>query len=252
VNDGQKQTIFMNTYNPKYKVQLEKHSGSRSKHTCPQCQKRGVFVRYIDTETYNYISDEVGRCDRQIECGYHYPPKEYFAKNNYFPESFKKYKTASDVPIFIRSNLRMDRKVMEASLNQSQDNKLVRFLIGRFDSQQVDRAIINYHVGTSNKWPGSTIFWQVSKNGDIYTGKIMLYDERTGKRVKQPFNHIAWMHTPYIEFGCQIKQCLFGEHLLAKDTNCVIGVVESEKTALIASLFFPKLTWVSVGSINKP
>lgn len=240
----------MSTYNKHFRIQLEKHSHSRSKHTCPNCGVKGVFVRYIDTETYNYVSNEVGRCDRQFECGHHYPPRAYFEKNNYFPESFKKYKSASDLQGFIRLRFRMDQKVMEATLNQSQDNKLVKFLISRFDPQQVDEAIINYHVGTSTKWPGATIFWQVDKKNEIRTGKIMLYNEHTGKRVKEPNNHIAWMHTPYLEFNCEVQQCMFGQHLLAKNTNNEVGVVESEKSAIIASLFAPEITWVSVGSAN--
>lgn len=43
------------------------------KHTCPDCGK-GRFVRYIDTETGQYMPAEYGRCDRESNCGYHKRP----------------------------------------------------------------------------------------------------------------------------------------------------------------------------------
>lgn len=60
---------------------LEKYKGTGSRHTCPACGRAKRFTRYIDTETGRYIDDHVGRCDRESSCGYHYPPKEYFAEN---------------------------------------------------------------------------------------------------------------------------------------------------------------------------
>lgn len=43
------------------------------KHTCPYCGKHR-FVRYIDTETGQYLPAEYGRCDRESNCGYHKRP----------------------------------------------------------------------------------------------------------------------------------------------------------------------------------
>ena len=63
---------------------------------CPSCNKKR-FVRYIDTITDQYLSQNVGRCDREIKCGYHFSPKTYFHKkghvylpiiNNYNPLIF--------------------------------------------------------------------------------------------------------------------------------------------------------------------
>lgn len=51
-----------------YKYSLHKKS---IKHNCPNCNKK-TLVLYIDTETSAYISEAVGRCDREINCGYHY------------------------------------------------------------------------------------------------------------------------------------------------------------------------------------
>ena len=69
----------MNTY----RFQLEKYNGMKTRFTCPKCGSRNKsFVKYIDNESGDYISDKVGRCNRESECGYHYKPKQYFEDNN--------------------------------------------------------------------------------------------------------------------------------------------------------------------------
>ena len=64
-----------------YKYQLEKYSGRNSRYTCPACGKPHRFTRYIDTETGEHLAAHVGRCDREVECGYHETPRDYFAEN---------------------------------------------------------------------------------------------------------------------------------------------------------------------------
>ncbi len=61
-------------------IQLETYRGTKSRYTCPACNSRHSFSRYI-TDGGDYLSDDVGRCDRESKCGYHYKPKEYFADN---------------------------------------------------------------------------------------------------------------------------------------------------------------------------
>ena len=68
----------------------------------------------------------------------------------------------------------------------------------------------------------------------------MLYNPDTGKRIKEPYNHITWVHTLLHKSGFNMKQCFFGEHLLAADKTCPVALVESEKTALIASYYLPQ------------
>ena len=47
-----------------------------------------------------------------------------------------------------------------------------------------------------------------------------------------------------------MKQCFFGEHLLAADKTRQVALVESEKTALIASYYLPQYLWLASGGKN--
>lgn len=43
---------------------------------------------------------------------------------------------------------------------------------------------------------------------------------------------------------------MFGEHLINQNLIKPVAIVESEKTAIIASIYLPNLIWLSVGSIS--
>ncbi|WP_266366635.1 DUF6371 domain-containing protein [Tellurirhabdus rosea] len=128
-------------------------------------------------------------------------------------------------------------------------NNLARFLKTIFTEQKVAELFSRYYVGTSEVWPGSVVFWQVDTTGRVRTGKVMQYNADTGKRVKHPFNHITWVHKNE-PAGARYKQCLFGEHLLSSHPQAPVAVVESEKTALIASVYFPQYVWLACGGLG--
>ena len=107
-----------------------------------------------------------------------------------------------------------------------------------------------YKVGTSKHWDGATVFWQIDYHNRVRTGKIMLYNPTTGKRIKEPYNHVTWVHSVLHKDNYNLKQCFFGEHLLSEDKSRPVALVESEKTALIASYHLPQFLWIASGGKN--
>jgi len=225
-------------------------SGSK-KFTCPNpdCHRKS-FVRYIDLEKNNqYLNDNVGRCDHQLSCGYHYKPKQYFDDNKigsqkltYIPKltinSEPKYKS------YINPDL------LQKYTKKARENNFLKFLLSLFDEEVVKEVLQNYLIGTSFYWYGATIFWQIDEKINIRTGKVMLYNSETGKQVKKPFNHVNWIHKTESLLNFNLSQCLFGLHLINEYPNKTIAIVKREKTAVIMSIVYSSYLWLACGSLN--
>lgn len=225
---------------------LEPYNGTKSRYTCPNCGAKQSFAKYINSETKEYLSDHVGRCNKEIKCGYHYKPKQYFDDNQIteFKPQFKPQKpTIQKEPDFI------DTDKFVQSLNHYDNNNFYSFLNTLFDTEVVNKLIARYYIGTSKKWNGATIFWQIDNQMKIRTGKIMLYNPETGKRVKEPYNHFSWVHKNLNNPDFNLNQSLFGLHLM-KGNRKPIAVVESEKTAIISSVYLPDFIWLATGGLN--
>jgi rubredoxin len=230
-----------------HKYTLEKYSGMKSRYDCPNCLDKKVFTKYIDTITNEYLSDGVGRCERINNCGFHYKPKQFFEDNNisFDTKVFHKFKpTFKPKPETSFINL----EVMQKSKASKQPNFFIDFLASLWDYEIAYYLADKYNIGTSKLWNGATVFFQVDESNKLRTGKIMLYDPSNGKRVKEPYNYINWVHKALRLENFNLEQCLFGQHLLHEDKNKPIAIVESEKTAIIASVYLPEFIWLACGS----
>lgn len=230
-----------------YRYILEPYKGMKTRYTCPACSHKKSFTRYIDTETGQYLDYHVGRCNREVKCGYHFTPRQY-GQDNPMPKPIPR-KPEPPVHTPTTSITYIHPRMYEASMQHYENNHFVQYLLSRFGHETTLHLISRYNIGTSRHWPGATVFWQVDSQNRIRSGKIMLYNPATGKRVKEPFSHITWVHTALKLPDFQLKQCFFGEHLLGT-TTLPIAIVESEKTAIIASVYLPHLTWLAAGSLN--
>ncbi|MDF2432155.1 MAG: hypothetical protein JWP44_1786 [Mucilaginibacter sp.] len=266
---------------------LEPYTTPSSRYHCPECNNRGkTFSRYINSETGQHLADHAGRCNRVDNCGYHYKPRDYFRDNPSLstgawqpgkgfypfkqPKGYAKRHSAPkplNPPDDGKASCFIHPTYVNRSLKRYEDNNLAQYFIKRFGLDKAYQMIARYRLGTASHWPGATVFWQLDSDNFARTGKIMLYDKATGKRVKEPYNHIAWAHTlimkqsaaditPYrvgdqlLIAGFRLTQCLFGEHLLSESPDKNVAIVESEKTAMIASRYDDSRVWLACGGIS--
>jgi len=234
-----------------HRFSLERYQTKSSRHQCPQCMDRRLsFTLYIDNETGKPIHETVGRCNRLDHCGYHYTPSEFFRENPSAKENLKidkpNLKGFKPRPIEKVKPSYIDPETFKSSLNQYSQNNFVAFLNRLFGPTETNNLIEKYFIGTSLIWPGATVYWQIDSNGLIRTGKIMLYNPDTGKRDKEK---ITWVHSAMRIQDFKLSQCFFGEHLL-NDTSKPVAMVESEKTSIICSAFFPQFIWIATGGIQ--
>ncbi|MDF1570858.1 MAG: DUF6371 domain-containing protein [Bacteroidales bacterium] len=224
-----------------HRFTLEKYNGPRSRHTCPACGKAFEFVRYIDQATGEHLYNNVGRCNREESCGYHYTPAQYFDDGGKRPEGdFLPPRVIPKDPSY------MDINLVTGSMRSYDDNALVQFLLSKYDADKVWKAVNDYRIGTSRHFNNSTVFWQVDQRGRIHAGKVMKYDH-TGHRVKTDRALITWVHSVLKLENYNLQQCYFGQHLIQDLPVCI---VESEKTAVVCSIEVPDFTWIATGGVN--
>ncbi len=128
-----------------------------------------------------------------------------------------------------------------------------------WDECQMSRirdVLTEYHVGHSRQ--GHTIFWQIDDQGRVRTGKMMKY-KSDGHRDKQAPWNFDYIHSTlfraenlpqYNSEKVEVRQTLFGMHLLKKYPGATVNIVESEKTALIAAIAWgnhPMQVWMACG-----
>jgi len=252
----------------------------QSRYRCPACQHRNkTLTLYINTQTNEPLASHVGKCDRQDKCGYHYTPRMWFADDKLSVASClfsvtRKTELTTDNQQLTTANQQLTTPFKQ-SLKCYHRNHLITWLTHTLGADVTQTLVERYRIGTAKHWPGATVFWQVDARQQVRAGKVMLYNPQTGKRVKQPYNHIAWAHKLLPVVGCELpvnpnthathntqpttenkpathyklRQCLFGEHLLAGNT-LPVAIVESEKTALIASALLPGPVWLASGGIG--
>jgi hypothetical protein len=197
-------------------------------------------VKYIENETGTYLSDQYGRCDRESSCGYHYTTVNEKVIVNQMKELIE--------PSFHCIEL------LGKSFVRGDTNNFIQFLKTIFSEEEVKEIVIKYLISNSKRWDGATTFWQIDNCSRIHAGKILQYNPVTGKRVKDENGKglIDWAHSVLKRNGIlkefNLRQCLFGLHLIYETTVNTIALVESEKTAIIMSVFKPQYTWLATGS----
>ena len=244
-------------------------NGSR-KHTCPQCGHK-AFKRVVSITGGGYLPPNVGRCDRESKCAYEYTWKQYFANEGRVNNSrsnlgsirlhIKPSPVHANSSSTFRSHIRngpdyIDRSLLLRVYEDSSSNGLIDFLVDLFPNNRkmVERVLIRYLVGTKEKF---TVFPTINHSGEVCKAKLIKFDSRTGKRIKDGFSissleHCLKREGKLLASFSTDKDVFFGEHLVTRYPQLPIAIVESEKTALIASICrhaFPvEFVWLATGS----
>jgi hypothetical protein len=212
------------------------------KYTCPQCgQKTFKVSTYVDTKE-PVDETRFGRCERVNFCGYILLPGATEQRTNFTPRPDPKYifilpsqdqiravvnfAATSNFHSFIKSNTTIPAEHLElwgVCSHRYYSDRTV-YLFQRIS----DRAIVNWKI-FAYKSDGHR-----NKDIDSYSlsaPKYYFEKDRLSYEVKYPM-------------------CLFGEHLLGPVNDTPVMVVESEKTAVLSSFYYPQYKWVSCGAAN--
>ena len=238
---------------------LQPYKGPGSRFTCPACGGKRCFTRYVD-ENGDWLDEAVGRCNHESRCGYHYTPKQFFEnhptarpdwKENFFRIPQQTIKKTVKKQLWT-----IGADIVKSTVNPAIESDFIAFLTGLIGRKNTAKIVKEYHIGVTKS--KDVIFYQLDTEGRCRTGKIMKYDRQTGHRVKDEKvgGKITWVHAvlrqsadPLLRLpdGWELTQCLFGEHLLRQFPFKPVALVESEKTAVICSTFWPEYIWLATG-----
>jgi hypothetical protein len=133
----------------------------------------------------------------------------------------------------------VSKDLMQATFNEFKSNVFFMYLVKMFGIEKAYQLQEAYNIGTAKG--GGTIFWQEDRKGNVRTGKVMYYHPN-GKRIKE---RNSWFVHKKIKDDFNYRQCFFGLHLTTPDKP--VALCESEKTAIIMSVFEPEYTWIASG-----
>lgn len=244
------------------------------KFPCPECGKRS-FVRYINTETREYLHKDYGRCDRESKCAYHLNPyldgyaamiqeekqraagvttvnsvkQKYIYSRQRHLNSFKAHPGTKTVYF--------DFETFKATLKPEgyEQNVFIQNLLYQikfpFEADKITKVIELYRLGTITKGyrVGAVTFPFIDIEENIRTVQIKEFDKDNHTKGTDFLHSILeksyirnkipvpeWLKA-YAENDKKVS-CLFGEHLLKKYPFNPVALVEAPKTAVYGSLYF--------------
>lgn len=238
---------------------------------CPQCEKKS-FVLYKDTKKNELIEEKhgVGKCDRIEKCGHHSTPKdsgyakhvyqlekgqegEYKPKRNIIRAPKKAYKT---------KKVYCPDKVLEWTWNNNYQNNqfvnnLLRITPSVHDKLRVCAAVELYKCGTISGgfYDGAITFPFIDEDLRTHSIQIKHLDSENSTRKHENGRKMeSWVHVELLkrykalnkpvpkdiqEFADYKEtkiECFFGAHLLKLFPDNPIGIVESSKAAIYATI----------------
>lgn len=225
--------------NHKYSLRQYRQGG---KDICPECEQRS-FVPYIDNETGEILHPICGRCDHEQSCGYHLTPSDFFKQN---PESRQ---TGLSRNVYLKPTPTIidwgntSEWIARQSVEEAMKCDFAKGLLNFFDTDNVAQAISRYHVQNLN---GNTAYPCISVDGRVADVMVLNYGEdlHRGRICYHYYKNKEQLKLDYPN-GYKYEPCFFGEHLLTEQSDSNVGIVESQKSAVICSIVFPSMVWLA-------
>lgn len=201
---------------------------SAKRYECPACGSKHAFARMVGE------SEDCGHCH---SCGVTLFPKTDKPRERYYYEEqapLKPYEVPAD---------EFERLVVAGGFSDTLRTALVARMPAAMKSLR-DYRVVSFGLETG--------FPLIDRGGKVHSIKIMGYGSDL-HRIKtapdgQPLPAIRWYHTGKLQERETFVTCAFGEHLIDNVQYDCIGVVESEKTAVIARALLPSILFIAVGS----
>jgi hypothetical protein len=221
-----------------YRYQLDR---SAKKYICPNpnCGKK-TFVRYIDTESKQYLPEQYGRCDRESNCQYHMKPETAQ------PKEYKPQPIAKPQPLYF-----MPESVLKDTFKDWEKNTFIQNLLKIAPVEDVQKVIELYRLGTIGRGErlGACCFPFIDRSGNVRAIQAKQFNE-TNHTTSTDFVHSilnryflkqgealpGWLND-YSKNDLKVS-CLFGEHLLKRYPLNPVALVEAPKTAIIGALYY--------------
>lgn len=242
--------------NQDYRFQLDSRKVTRrrqQKAACPQCGRKSL-VRYVDT--YNdccYISSEVGRCDHEQSCGYHYKPSEYYHDHPWIEQSRKPIPHSAPPAVQPKPKVIFQPLAPEyVWMQHSPQSTFWQWLTTKAKEKlsltdaNLQRVYDDYQIGATRQ--SDIIFWQIDEDQRVHTGHIMQYGPDGHRLSYNDWQHSLLQREGRLPKDYQVYQCLFGLHLLHRYPDRKVCIVESEKTAVLLAAIKPEYLWMATSS----
>lgn len=132
---------------------------------------------------------------------------------------------------------------------QGNRNTFVDFLHTLFDSPKVAAAVERYCIGGDSQC--RTIFPNLDQEGRCVGGAVIPYLANGHRdKSKGASNIHSELKRKDKTHPTQGDQVLFGSHLLRLYPSASVGVVESQKSAVILSIIHPQIVWVATAGMT--
>lgn len=215
-----------------YTFKFEK--SPKKKGVCPECGQQNKF-RYYEDAAGNRLPESFGKCERTNSCGYHaIPTNEY---NTLITKDL--VSQSAEIQVFIKPPSFWIKKFSNWATDLSSNFHQYCRTLGI-----TDEHLVTHGVATDDK-SKKTVFLFRNYEGHIVNAKWFLYAD-SGKRIATVDSHSLKQPSGKSKY----ELCLFGEDLLDKAKDKTVVLVESEKSKVIASFFYPEYDWVACGSNN--